>query len=347
VPDFWRSSGFHLLRRDAAGRLAVTDDFLRAYLARPELRPSDDGDISCPAERALHAALILDPRRPVAPEELAALAEPDARRNYEVLLRFRDRLVGHGTVEAAYLGLLRASPAAAPAAAVVPPLFVDQLAHAILRGILDGCGDALRVRAAELLFRSQRVSIQGNGSIMVADEEVVGMRAAAGESLAALAGEAAAPRRGTVELDVLDDAGAATYWALSDRFDTVLDVGFTRPGLDALCRVLEAWVAHFTGGVAVSVQPVRSVRDERWSWHVGLDAVASGILNDLYEGHDVPEERLALLLALFRLEFRDPDAMLPRVRGRPVYLGMAMTPGGVLRLKPQNLLVNLPLAGAV
>ena len=36
MPDFWRSSGFHLLRRDAAteGWLAVTDDFLRAYLAR-------------------------------------------------------------------------------------------------------------------------------------------------------------------------------------------------------------------------------------------------------------------------------------------------------------------------
>ena len=338
-PDFWRSSGFHLLRRDAAGRLAVTDGFLRAYFARPELRPQDDP--SCPAERALHAALTLDPRRPVAPEELAALADPDARGNSEVMLRFRDQLVGHGTLEAAYLGLLRTSPATA-----VPPLFVDQLAHAILRGILDGCGDALRVRAAELLFRSQRVNVQGGGSIMVADEETVAMRAATGGTPAALAG-GSAPPPGAVELDVLDEASAATYWARSDRFDTVLDIGFTRPGLDAVCRVLEAWVAHFTGGVGVSIQPVQAVRDERWSWHVGLDAVASGILNDLYDGREVPEERLALLLALFRLEFREPDAMLPRVRGRPVYLGMAMTPGSVLRLKPQNLLANLPLAGAV
>jgi len=35
--DFWRNSGFHLLERDAGGRLQVTDDFLRAYLLRPEL----------------------------------------------------------------------------------------------------------------------------------------------------------------------------------------------------------------------------------------------------------------------------------------------------------------------
>jgi len=31
------------------------------------------------------------------------------------------------------------------------------------------------------------------------------------------------------------------------------------------------------------------------------------------------------------------------VAGRPVYLGMAMNAKGKLRLKPQNLLVNLPL----
>ncbi len=346
MADFWRSSGFHLLRRDVAGRLAVTDDFLRAYLARPELRPNEE---ACPRERALHAALVEEPRRRVEPEALAALADPGARENYEVFLRFRDRLVGRGTVEAAYLSLFRGGEALA-----VPPLFVDQLAHVILRNTLDGCADPIRVRAAELLFRSQRVSIQG-GSIMVADEETVEMRAAAAAAgdggfttpagLLAVGGDEGRTVERSVELDVLDEGNAALYWARSDRFDTVLDIGFTRPGLDALCRVLEAWVARLAG-VAVAIQPVRQVRDERWSWHVGLDAEASLLLNDLYEGRAVPEERLARLLALFRLEFRDPDAMLPRVRGRPVYLGMAMTPRGVLRLKPQNLLVNLPLARA-
>ena len=56
------------------------------------------------------------------------------------------------------------------------------------------------------------------------------------------------------------------------------------------------------------------------------------------------DERLARILALFRLEFADPTLMLPRVKGRPVYLAAAMDDGGTLRLKPQNLLVNLPLA---
>jgi hypothetical protein len=37
---------------------------------------------------------------------------------------------------------------------------------------------------------------------------------------------------------------------------------------------------------------------------------------------------------------------VPEVAGRPVYLGMAMTADGRLRLKPQNLLVNLPITAA-
>ena len=35
------------------------------------------------------------------------------------------------------------------------------------------------------------------------------------------------------------------------------------------------------------------------------------------------------------------------LRGKPVYLGLAMTAEGLLRLKPQNLLINLPLSAAV
>jgi hypothetical protein len=32
------------------------------------------------------------------------------------------------------------------------------------------------------------------------------------------------------------------------------------------------------------------------------------------------------------------------VAGKPVYLGLAMDDEGVVRMKPQNLIVNLPLA---
>src|SRR3546814_11461519 len=80
--DFWASSGFHLLQRDENGRLAVTDDFLRAYVSRPELAPVEE---SCAAEIALHRALLEDPRLSVPLEHIAHLADSDARENYQTV----------------------------------------------------------------------------------------------------------------------------------------------------------------------------------------------------------------------------------------------------------------------
>ena len=37
--DFWLSCGHHLLDRDEGGGLVATDEFLKVYLARPELDP--------------------------------------------------------------------------------------------------------------------------------------------------------------------------------------------------------------------------------------------------------------------------------------------------------------------
>ena len=335
APDFWRSSGYHLLAPDVGGRVTVTDDFLRAYWLRPEVAPVEG---SCPEELALHTELIAEPRLPVPAARLARLADPDARDNYATVLRFRERLLARPTLEAAYLDLVRWG------ATDLPPLFLDQLVHVLLRHRLAGCDDPIRLRAAELLFREQRVTIR-DGAIMLADEETIEMRAAAGPGApGGLLALSATPHR-QVELDVLDESNAAIYWTRSDRFDTVLDLSFARPGLDALCRVLEAWTAHLTGA-AVAIQPVQRIDDQRWIWHVGLDAEASAILNDLYQEAAIDEARRARLLALFRLEFRDPADMLERVRGRPVYLGLAMTPDERLKLKPHNLLVNLPLAQA-
>ena len=335
-PDFWLTSGFHLLKRDRNGRLVVTEDYLRAFLRRPELAPVAE---SCDAERALHRALLADPLAPVPEASLTALSDPDAADNYRAVLRLRDLLLAHGTLEAAYLAQFRPGPV------TVAPLFLDQMAHAILRNILDDCGDPFQARAAELLFRRQKVRAAQDG-IMLADEELVEMHAAGAGfgSLGRLLVENDT-RPATVDLDLLTEENAPAYWARSDRFDMVLDVIFPRPGLDALCRVLEKWVLHFLG-VAVHVQPVRSIRDAHWAWHVGLDGTASGILNDLYEGREIDEDRLAQILALFRLDVRDPAQMLPTVAGRPVYLAMAMDGRKELQLKPQNLLVNLPLAAA-
>ena len=49
MKDFWLSSGHHLTERDAGGGLLVTDEFLKVYLARPELTPPPG---ACAAERA-------------------------------------------------------------------------------------------------------------------------------------------------------------------------------------------------------------------------------------------------------------------------------------------------------
>ena len=250
APDFWKSAGYHLLERDEAGRLAVTDDFLRAYFMRPEMCPVEE---SCAAEIALHETLMAEPRRAVAAQELGGIADPDARENYQIVLRFRDHLLASGTLEDAYVSLLQGNDIA------VPPLFIDQMVQVILRSILDGCDDPLRVRAAELLFRSQKVTLR-DGAIMVADEETVEMYATTGGfgSLGRLLVEAQTPTR-QVELDVLDERSAEVYWERSDRYDTVLDLSFARPGLDAFCRVLEAWIRHFLT-VDVSIQPVQSIR---------------------------------------------------------------------------------------
>lgn len=334
--DFWHASGHQLLVRDAEGCLGVTEDFLRAYLLRPEMLPPEE---ACANERRLHDSLLETPSRVIGEAELVALADPDAVENYKVVLAFRDHLLTHGTVERAYLAWVKGGHIQ------LPPLFADHLVHAVLRSILDDATNPLQARAAELFFRAQRITIQ-EGQILAADEETVESLAASGGlgSLVRMAAEVeSGPRQ--IELDVLDEGNADAYWARSERFDTVLDLTFARPGLDALCRVMEKWVAHFFR-IETRIHPVQSIRDQRWRWHCGLDATSSALLNALYQGEAVDEERLRLLISLFRLEIKDKAVVIPEMAGRPVYLGLAMDETSVLRMKPQNLLVNLPLAAA-
>ncbi|MDX1376445.1 MAG: DUF6352 family protein [Burkholderiales bacterium] len=336
MPEFWRSSGFHLLARNAAGQLAVTDDFLRAYLMRPEIHPVEE---SCAAERALHAALMAEPRRAVSAAGLEAIADVDARDNYRLMLRFRDRLIAAGTLEACYAELFRAG------AIDVPPLFIDQLVHAILRNILDGCEDALRLRAAELFFREQKATLR-DGQLLLADLETVQMHAAGSRygSLGRLIVEAQGGL-GRVDLDVLGPDNAQLYWTRESRFDTVIPMQFGSPALEALCRVIEAWSAHFHG-VRVEVRALRSLEGTPWRWHVGLDAESTAILNTLWSGGDVEAGRMRRIVALFRLSFAEREAMRADLAGAPVALALSMNDDDVVRMKPQNLLTNLPLAAA-
>ena len=317
--------------------MRITDDYLRAYLLRPEVRPIDE---SCAAERGLHAALMEDPQRPVSDGELAAIADEDARDNYRLLLRFRERLLEAGTVEACYAGLFRG------AGVDVPPLFIDQMAHVILRNILDRCEDPLQLRAAELFFREQKATLR-EGQALLADLETVAMHAAGQQygGLGRLIVEAQGPLA-RADLAVLDAHNAALYWERDSRHDTAISVTFGHAALEAYCRVIEAWVAHFAA-VDVAVRPMRQIEDAHWAWHIGLDAESTAILNDLWTGTEVEQGRMQRILALFRMDFREPRAMRPDLAGRPVYLALSADEDGTVRMKPQNLLINLPLGRPV
>ncbi len=334
--DFWPSCGYRLLTVGADGYLTVTDDFLRSYLVRPELAPIRE---SGAAELALHDALLANPRTNVAAAELAAIEDPDARENYGIWLRFRARLLAANSLEAAYMELFQGS------GVDVPPLFVAQLTQVLLRHILGNAASPMEARAAEMLFRPQKVALLEDGAVMAADETTVELFATTGGfgSLGELLAQSKTPTR-AIELDVLDAANAEEYWDRDERLDLSVSINRGRPALDALARVLERWIRHFLG-VEVSITHERAIDDKRWVWHVGLDAEASSLLNDLYNDVEIDEQRMGRLLWPVPPGIRESSRHACRIAGKPVYLAMAMDGEGRLKLKPQNLLLNLPVAG--
>jgi len=325
--DFWLSCGHHLLDRDAGGGLIATDEFLKVYLARPELTPPPE---ACVAERTLHAALLAEPRRAVSADEIAAIADADARENWQVMLAFRDQLTGHRTVEAAYLDIIRRG-------IKVPHLFINQLVHVILRNALDDCDDPYMLRAAELLFRPQRMTLH-EGSLIAADEETISGKSDTPVSpLVSMLGIPA-----EAEIDVMNDDNAEHYFEHSDQFHVALDLTGGRRGLQALGLVISRWVGHLLA-VAVEVEPLTEMRETKLSWYVGLDTEGTRIGDALWNGEELDEAAQARVVGLFRLTFRDPDVAMDKVKGEPVYLILAMDRDKVLRLKPQNLITGLPI----
>ena len=325
--DFWVSCGHHLLDRDAGGGLVATDEFLKAYLARPELGPPPE---ACAAERALHRALLAEPRRAVAPAEIAAIADPDARENWQVMLAFRDQLIGHRTIEAAYLDIVRRGVR-------VPHLFINQLVHVILRNALDDCDDPYVLRAAELLFRPQRMTLH-DGSLIAADEETISGKSDTPVSpLVSMLGIPAA-----AEIDVMTDDNAEHYFEHSDRFHVALDHDRRAPR-PAGARHRDRALDRASAGNQVEVEPLTEMREAKLSWYVGLDASATTIGDALWNGDALDEATAARVAGLFCLTFRDPDVVADKVKGEPIYLILAMDPDKVLRLKPQNLVTGLPI----
>ncbi|MBI3436631.1 MAG: hypothetical protein HY056_16395 [Proteobacteria bacterium] len=329
--DFWLSCGHHLLDRDAGGGLVVSDEFLKAYFARPELIPPPE---ACAAERALHAALLQTPRRPLTGADIAAIADADARENWTAMQAFRDHLLRYRTIEAAYLALVRNGVGS------TPPLFISQIVHVILRNALDGCDDAQMLRAGELFFRQQRMTLH-EGSLLAADEErIAGSRPLPLSPLVAMLGTAIA-----ADIDVLTGDNAHTYWERSDRFDMALDLTGGRAGIAALAKVIARWVGHLFG-TPVDVEPLVEMRDVALTWYVGLDAEGTRIGDALWNGEDIDARTRERVVGLFALRFRDAADVIEKMANAPVHLIMAMTADNVLRLKPQNLVTGLPLRRA-
>ncbi len=348
--DFWPECGHRHLRPDQRGWLEPTGAWWAHWLDRPELALVAE---SCDAEIALHRALRTSPVMPVSAVDLAGIRDDDARENYRLFLALRDGLLAAGTLEAFYCGLFTKG------AITLPPLFIDLVAQAILRHLLDEGADAFEARAAELLFRPQRISLEG-GRVLAGDRATLDRLSDAGGfgAIGRWLAEAKVPLR-AAQLQVLTTDNAVDYWHDGGRHRFLLDLtqhvakelapgvsvplALARSGMAALARVLERWVTHLLG-VAVAITPLPRIADERWRWHLGLDVQASAILDDLYLGVDVEADRLQQLLGLFRLDFERPSEMHADVAGAVVYLGLAMDREQGLRLKPQNLLLNLPLA---
>ena len=333
--NYWPLCGYTFLETNTAGHLVVTDDFLRFLLERPELAPMET---SCAAEINLHQYLLENPRSEIKPDQLASLQHADARDNYAVWLRFRQRILVHPTLEASYLALFQGS------GVDVPPLLVHQISQILLRHILKDDATAMHVRIAEMFFRTQKITVLDDGVVMAADEETV-ERLATQSSFGTLGDllQKGGIKLKSVDLDVLQPELADEYWSRSESFDWAVQLNHGQPALDALCDVLARWIEHFLG-VSVRIQTEKDIDDDQWVWHVGLDAQASGVLNALYQGEEVDTEKMERMLCLFSMHFLEPNDMSAQIRGKPVYLAMAMDAENRLKLKPQNLLLNLPLA---
>jgi hypothetical protein len=320
---------------------------------------------SCRDERRLHDALQLKPLRSVRPEELAAIRDEDARGNYAMLLQFRYGMIAAGSLPAWYAQLFSAGQIA------LPHLFIDHAVQHILAELLQS-QDAFTQRAGELLYRQQRVALN-EGRILSGDRKALDAQQETGglgdlgkfllqNKMQVLGGD-------SQTLQVLTRETAAAYersaaqpnychtWLLDLTHEQAAQVGpdahsfeirlaRTDSGLSALARVLELWIQYFKGA-AVRITPLAKVQDASWRWHTGLDTESTQILNALYEQQPLDDDaQLKRLISLFRLDFLNAQDTLPEMQGKPVYLGLAMNSQGLLKIKPQNLLLNLPFARA-
>lgn len=290
------------------------DTFLRDLLASPQLTLVAE---SCALEINLHKALQASPLQKIRDAELSSIADADARDNYTFYLRLQTELLAAGSLEAYYLQLIRS------VAVNVPQDVMDALVENITLRMMDATTNptvdkniAVQYAAAEWLYKSQAVHLE-DGRVL---HDV--------------------PRDSVTEpLDLSHGMANELSHGLIFRLSNA------NSGLKALSQVLEKWVTHILK-VDVAIKHVAKVDDPAWRWHIGLEATSTGVLNDLYLGKDVPEERLKSLISLFKLEFKNASHVQADMAGKPVYLGLAMDVNGRVKIKPQNLLLNLPVSSS-
>src|SRR5262249_58763239 len=104
-----------------------------------------------------------------------------------------------------------------------------------------------------------------------------------------------------------------------------------------------AWSAGKRLGGGGGVEPLMEVREAQFTWSVGLDAEGTKIGDRLWRGDELDEATQGRVLGLFRLTFRDASVADATLADDPVYLILAMTPDRIFRMKPQKLVVGLPL----
>jgi hypothetical protein len=186
------------------------------------------------------------------------------------------------------------------------------------------------------LFRPQRLTSHG-GSLIAADDELIAGASPHSSPLVSMLGLPA-----NAEIDVLNDDNAATYWARSDRFDTAIDLTVGRRGLAALGDVIVRWLTHLLP-LDCRIEPLAALRGVDFTWYVGLDAQATTIGDALWSGEELDPPAQSHLIGLYRLSVAAPAIVLEAASGEPIYLLLAMTPDGLLRMKPQNLITGLPI----
>jgi Family of unknown function (DUF6352) len=223
----------------------------------------------------------------------------------------------------------------------LPPIFLSQLCHLILRNALEGCDDPYTLRAAELFYRSQLATVH-DGALLLADAEVIEAEQGAQHDMHSSPLTAMLQPKAFGEMDVMDDENAWTYWSRSDAHAMVMNIGGNPKARAGLCRVIERWVAHLLG-VAVKVETVASIEDRDWRWFMGLDSEGTRIGNALWNGDTLNGNAAERIVALMRLDIEDTRLVDERVGNRPVYLILAMGADKAVRVKPQNLLTGLPI----